>query len=268
MIPKIIHYCWFGGKPMPEYQVKYIDLWKKKLPDYKIVCWNESNIDIESIPFLKQAYDAKMWAFVADYARLYAIYQMGGIYMDTDVEVLKTFDEYLSHSFFTSYEYHPAYSHMRTIHEMLDENGIRRPGVDPMKKIPGIGLMSAIIAGEKGSVYVKDLLNWYDNMSFEENREKNYTIPTTLAITAERYGFRYVNQFQLLEGNIAIYPSDIFADYRTSSKNSVAIHKCTGSWSKGGSLFHKYWYKCYKNKWFRYIYQTIRNKFEEYPIVY
>ena len=93
LIPKKIHYCWFGGNPLPNDVKEYIASWRKYCPDYEIIEWNEQNFDISCNAYVKEAYDAKKWAFVADYARLKVLYEFGGIYMDTDVEVVKTFDD-------------------------------------------------------------------------------------------------------------------------------------------------------------------------------
>ena len=90
---KIIHYCWFGGKPLPKLAKKCIKSWKKFLPDFEIREWNETNFDINITKFSKQAYDAKKWAFVSDVARIYALKNYGGIYFDTDMIVTKNIDE-------------------------------------------------------------------------------------------------------------------------------------------------------------------------------
>ena len=96
MIPKKIHYCWFGRNPKPKLAQKCMQSWHKYCNDYEIVEWNEDSFDLEAAPlYVKQAYEAKKWAFVTDYVRLYALYYHGGIYMDTDVEVLKSFDPFL-----------------------------------------------------------------------------------------------------------------------------------------------------------------------------
>ena len=95
MIPKIIHYCWFGGNELPESVRKCIESWKKYCPDFVIKEWNESNYDVTKLPFMKDAYEAKKYAFVSDYARLDIIYQHGGIYLDTDVELIKPLDDRL-----------------------------------------------------------------------------------------------------------------------------------------------------------------------------
>jgi len=103
-IPKIIHYCWFGGNPLPDLAQKCIASWKKFCPDYRIKEWNESNYDVRNIPYISQAYDAKKYAFVSDYARLDIIYEHGGIYLDTDVELVKPLDNLLNLNGFMGFE--------------------------------------------------------------------------------------------------------------------------------------------------------------------
>ena len=94
MIPKIIHYCWIGGTPLPEIAKKCIESWKKCCPDYEIREWNESNYDFTQNVYMKEAYEVKKWGFVPDYARLDIIYRYGGFYLDTDVELLKSLDPF------------------------------------------------------------------------------------------------------------------------------------------------------------------------------
>ena len=96
MIPKVIHYCWFGGNPLPEEAKRCIESWKKYCPDYKIIEWNENNYDVNSNEYMKAAYKEKKWAFVSDYARIDVVYKCGGIYMDTDVELVKELDTFLN----------------------------------------------------------------------------------------------------------------------------------------------------------------------------
>ena len=96
MIPKIIHYCWFGEKEIPGNLKKYMDSWKKYCPDYQIKLWNESNFDVSTHPFIRAAYESEAWAFVSDYARLKIIFDYGGIYLDTDVELIKSLDSLLT----------------------------------------------------------------------------------------------------------------------------------------------------------------------------
>lgn len=104
MIPKIIHYCWFGGGELPQMQKKCIESWKKFCPDYEIKEWNESNYDVHKVPYISEAYDAGKMAFVSDYARLDIIYKHGGIYLDTDVEIIKSLEPLLEHTCFLGAE--------------------------------------------------------------------------------------------------------------------------------------------------------------------
>ncbi|MEW6983696.1 glycosyltransferase family 32 protein [Colwelliaceae bacterium 6471] len=104
VIPKIIHYCWFGQNDKPQDVQAYIDGWQRMLPDYQIIEWNEDNFDIHINPYVEQAYQAKKFAFVSDYARLLALYTQGGIYLDTDVEVLKPFDDLLDNDVVLGFE--------------------------------------------------------------------------------------------------------------------------------------------------------------------
>ena len=224
MIPKIIHYCWFGNNPIPKRFQRFIDGWKKLMPDYEFVCWNENRIDVNSLPFTKRAYELKKLAFVADYTRLYALYNYGGIYLDTDVKVLKRFDPYLDNSFFSSVEYHPQ----KDIASFIDSKGNRTTSKEDI----GIAIHSAIIASEPHTQYIKECLKYYEKSMFSDVMSENKIIPVVLAITAEKYGFKYIDNEQILRDNIHIYPSKIFSEYRTSSRESVAIHYCEGSWVK------------------------------------
>ena len=101
-IPKIIHYCWFGGKPLNKLGEKCLKSWKKFFPDYEIIEWNESNFDVNCCQYVKEAYEAKKWAFVSDYARFKILYEQGGIYFDTDVEVIRPFDAILKEPLWNS----------------------------------------------------------------------------------------------------------------------------------------------------------------------
>lgn len=223
MIPKTIHYCWLGNNHLPKKHQKFIKSWKKYMPEYQIKCWNEDNFDIKSNQFVYQAYKAKKYAFVADYIRLYALYTEGGIYLDTDVKVLKSFDPYLNYSFVSSIEYHP----IKNIETYVNKEGKRISSFDNF----GISIHSAIIGAEKNSQYIKECLDYYNNLNFNINDiNANKTIPVVLAIHAEKYGLKYLNEDQKLLNNIMIYSSDIFSEYRTVSNRSAAIHYCEGSW--------------------------------------
>ncbi len=141
MIPKVIHYCWFGGGEKSRLMKKCIKSWKKYCPDYEIIEWNEDNFDVNGIEFTKGAYNAKKWAFVTDYARLDIIYKHGGIYLDTDVELLKPLDELLKYKGFFGFE----------------EMGMVNTGV-------GFG-------AEKGNLLVKQMRDDYNNDVYSKDSE-------------------------------------------------------------------------------------------------
>ena len=150
MIPKIIHYCWFGRNPLPESAKKCIDSWRKFLPDYEIKEWNEDNFDVNIIPYTQQAYNAKKYAFVSDYARFWILYHHGGVYFDTDVEVIKSMDDIIEKGAFFGME-------------VLD----KKKGI--IAVAPGLGM-----ASEAKHPLYKRMLDGYVNLNFIlENGEKN-----------------------------------------------------------------------------------------------
>lgn len=255
MIPKIIHYCWFGNNPMPKEQQHYIKEWKKLMPDFQFKCWSEKDIDIKSIPFAKEAYDAGKLAFVADYTRIYALYHEGGIYMDTDVKVLSSLESYLKYGVFTSYEYNTSRDQMHLLNKMLTTDG-QRKNKTIMEKIPGNGLLSALIGSEKGHPFIKDCLDFYNQSNFNSIYQQKFTIPTVLALHAEKYGFVYIDKEQDLEANIKIFNSGIFSDFHNTTPHSVAIHYCKGSWVEK-NLFDKIKSKLYRIHWLRKLVQSI-----------
>ena len=104
MIPKIIHYCWFGGKAMPALAIKCFESWKKVLPEYELRLWNEETFDVNSVPYVKEAYEARKFAFVTDYVRLWALEREGGLYMDVDFEVYRSFEDLMGYEAFAGYE--------------------------------------------------------------------------------------------------------------------------------------------------------------------
>lgn len=221
MIPKIIHYCWFGGNPLPPLAVKCIASWKRFLPEYEIIEWNEGNFPIDDFIFAKQALENRKFAFISDVCRLYAIDKMGGIYMDTDVEVLKPLDAFLHHAAFSGFE-----------------NDDYVP--------------TGIMAGEKDSVWIKELLAYYDNKPFVNADGSIENISNTSIITEMMLakGFVMNNTFQEIEGYVAFYPNDYFCpkSYKTGNidltKNSHCIHHFAKSWIAP----HKKWRNIMKMK--------------------
>lgn len=262
MIPKTIHYCWFGNNPIPTKQQRYIDEWKVLMPDYTFKCWSEENIDIQSIPFTKEAYDKGKLAFVADYVRIYALFYEGGIYMDTDVKVLQSLDTYLNWGVFTSYEFNTSREDIPLLSKLLTENGDRKEK-SILTKIPGNGLLSALLGAEQGHPFIKDCLDFYNTTSFQEAFDQKFTIPTVLALHAEKYGLKYIDKEQELENNIKIFNSSVFADYYNATSASVAIHYCEGSWVNQ-SLIKNIKSRLYRIDWLRRLYLLIfpKNKNE------
>ena len=221
MIPKIIHYCWFGGKEKPKSVFKMIDSWKKHCPKYTIKEWNESNFDVNYNQYTKEAYQCGKWAFVSDVARLYALYHEGGIYMDTDVEALTNYDQFLHHHAFSGFE--------------SDGN------------VP-----TGMMAAEKNSNWAKDLLEDYRDRRFINNdgsldMTTNTTLITNYMLSK---GLLLNNKFQDFPDLVTMYPSDYFCpkDHRTGqinlTSNSVCIHHFAGTWLEHKTIS----YRLYKLK--------------------
>ena len=206
-IPKIIHYCWFGGKPKNELAEKCIRSWQKFCPDYEMVEWNESNFDISAAPlYVRQAYEAGRWAFVTDYVRLVGLTRMGGVYMDTDVEVIKPLDQYLHHRGFAGFE---APDRVQT----------------------------GLLACEKGHPLFLEFMAHYDNAVFlkEDGTQDITTNVEVLTALCKKHGLRLDGTYQELEG-FTVYPKDVFCpvEYETmklkKTRRTVVIHWFSGSW--------------------------------------
>lgn len=204
---KIIHYCWFGKNPLSKMAKRCIKSWKKYFPDYKIMEWNESNFDINICPFVKEAYENKKWAFVSDYARIYALYKFGGIYFDTDMEVTKNADFVKDKEVFLGYE----------------DSGYFGTAV--------------IGAKNKNSKYMKQILDYYDN---QEHFYVNNMVANPIIITNLFKQYKCETQkdgIEIYDNNIYIYPRDYFypLSYNYSekmyTKNTCMVHFFNGTWS-------------------------------------
>ena len=225
MIPKTIHYCWFGGNPLPELAQKCIESWKKFCPDYEIIQWDETNFDVNQNDYCREAYETKKWAFVSDYARLKVLYEYGGIYMDTDVEVIKNLDCFLENIAFVGFE---------------------------SKDCVQTGLMAA----ERNGEWIKLLLSSYDDRKFildDGKLDLTTNVIVTTAIMRKNYNLELNNSLQEVEGVYKIYPSEYFCakDYITKelkiTDNTHTIHHYDGSWAseswKWRSKFIQKYYK-------------------------
>jgi len=205
---KYIHYCWFGGKSLPKLAKKCIKSWKKYLPDYEIKEWNESNVDLEECPFIKEAYENKKWAFVADYVRTKVLKEYGGIYFDTDMEVIKNIDEFLKNQTFLG----------------IEDTGYVAVGVWYEK--------------EKNGVIPSKLLEEYRKIKeFNTSEMSNIAIPKLISEILEKYDLeKGSTNIQTLKDGIIIYPREYFYPYSYNRDNNIftentcMIHYYDASW--------------------------------------
>lgn len=206
MVPKIIHYCWFGKGKKPASFYAYLETWKEHLPDYEIKEWNEDNFDVTCCKYVEQAYIAKKYAFVSDYARIYALNKEGGIYFDTDVEVKKSFDDLLDNQFFIGYE-------------SKDKLG------------------TSVIGSEKDFWLLQSVLESYEGNRFlREDGSMNLMTNTALLSRIFRENGIELDNTTKRENGIAIYEYTYFSPYSSltnkmvKSENTYSIHRFSGSW--------------------------------------
>lgn len=216
MIPKILHACWFGGKPLPNDVLSNLETWEKYNPDYEIKIWNEKNFNVSENSYAKEAYDNKKFAFVTDYVRLKVLYEYGGIYMDTDVEVLKSFDNLLSL---------PAFS-----------------GFEGPNRIP-TGTMGA----EKHNKWIRLLLDYYDDRHFvleDGNLDLTTNVKTITDITVANYPIILNNTMQSFD-DFVMFPfdylcaKDLVDGVVKKTKNTYTVHHFAGSWTSPKKRFIK-----------------------------
>lgn len=228
MIPKVIHYCWFGRNPLPAFAVMCIESWKKCLPDYEIKEWNEDNFDVNMIPYTKEAYEAKKYAFVSDYARFWILYHYGGLYFDTDVEVIKNMDDIIERGPFMGCEKEIKFG---------AKEGAVAPGL-------GLGTYSK-------HPFYKELLNLYKTLHFL-NSDGTYNQKTIVSYTTEmlcKSGLKELNDVQKC-ADIWVYPMDYFCpkDYVTKklniTSNTRTIHHYSATWlPRYRQIESKFWEK-------------------------
>ena len=218
MIPKIIHYCWFGRNPLPELAQKCIASWKKYLPDYEIKEWNEDNFDVNIIPYTAEAYAMKKYAFVSDYARFWILHKYGGIYFDTDVEVIRPIDDIIARGNFMGFETDPNPKKGDA------SGGSVAPGLG-LGVNPGLGLM-------------KKMLDYYDGKHFvcEANMRNQITVVHICTKVLMENGLQNVEGIQKVDDDIYIYPAEYFCPINVTTgrihveKNTRTIHHYAGTW--------------------------------------
>lgn len=216
MIPKKIHYCWFGGKEKPISVMKMINSWQKFCPDYEIKEWNETNFDVGINRYCKEAYESGKWAFVSDIARLYALYTEGGIYMDTDVEIVKSLDIFLNEKAFAGFE------------------GTEWVGTN-------------IIGAECNNIVIGQFLKLYDNLIFT-NKDSSLNTTTNVerltSLLEKSYNLKRNGKIQILD-HINIYSTDYFCPYDyingklNCTSNTYSIHWYSQSWIRRNYIKRK-----------------------------
>lgn len=229
-IPKIIHWCWLSGEPVPPFLQECMASWKRRLPEYTIRCWTQEDFDIRSVAWVEEAVAHGKWAFAADYIRLYALYTHGGIYLDSDVEVLRSFDGLLAYDFFSASEYNPARYKRSDV--PVDSRGIP---FDRDAFVPGYGIQAAIMGAAKGDPFVGECMEYYEKHHFrmpDGSLRTDSTMPLVMAKIAERHGFRYLDRNQLLEGGgIFIGRHSLLPSFIPLLRlRTIAFHHCAGSW--------------------------------------
>ena len=209
MIPKVIHYCWFGPNKISKKTKKYINTWKKYCPDFEIIEWNEENFDINSNKFVLDAYNAGKYAFVSDYVRLYIVHKYGGIYLDTDVELFKTLDnQLLNHKAFFAIQ---------------QSDNLATTGL-------GFG-------AEKGNELIKKLFSMYNKIDFNSSNIKNIACPILITDELYKIGFQRKNATQYLcNGDVVVFSSEYFDPISPSttlnlkSTKTYSMHHYAASW--------------------------------------
>ena len=230
MIPKVIHYVWLSGDEKPQLIRDCIQSWRYKLPDYQIREWTMADVESIDSKFLHDAIAARKWAFATDFLRYYIIYHNGGIYMDSDIYVFRDFEPFLDAGGFTSFE----------MSGIMSSEGNKK-GID-------YGLEAAVFGAEKGSKWIKHILDYYMTIQFKNDPNFFLSIiaPKIMWERSKDFGLRTIMSFQRIDGDVRIYPGDTLsciADYslyglsrndynKLSEVNPLkfAVHLCNNSW--------------------------------------
>lgn len=249
MIPKIIHYCWFGHNPLPSDARKCIASWEKFCPDYKIIEWNENNYDVHKNTYMSDAYKAKKWAFVSDYARIDVVYEFGGVYMDTDVELIKSLDSVLDTGLYGGWENRDAVMDKMN---MKYENSVSF----------GLGFGAV-----KGHSVLKELLDLYDKLSFynADGSMNLVACPYYQTLILKKIGLDDSERSLQKFNGITIYPETFFSPKSqvtgqiTLTDQTISIHHFSMTWqNKENVFFRQLEWKLTTKLGFKWAYRLVR----------
>lgn len=220
MIPKLLHYCWFGGNQLSQLDKRCIESWKKNCPDFKIICWNENNYDINTNWFVREAYRKRKWAFVSDYVRLDVIYKFGGVYLDTDVELIKELTPLLKNNIYMG----------------LEKIQIEKKGNYWINTGLGFG-------AEGRNALLKDIMDIYENIT-AFNRSIFTPSPMIITNFLREKGIKDQNMTQMIN-DLIIYPTDFFSPKNFTTKqleitsNTYSIHHYQNSWNNDCDVYKR-----------------------------
>lgn len=232
MIPKIIHYCWFGKGMMPKSQRDCIKRWKKLMPDYKFMLWNESTFDINFCNFTKSAYEKGKYAYVSDVARLLALKTFGGIYLDTDVDVFIRYDDFLKYDFFTGIELYPEYYSDCIAEKYLNDDF---SPINPNEDVPKCEILTSTLACSPGCQVINEVLDYFINLSLTQDMIDDfrsfYSYDRMFARYLTRYGFKYVDRTQILDNNMVVFGTGTFGYmWSVNPEYTVSYHHNAATW--------------------------------------
>ena len=232
MIPKIIHYCWFGRGLMPHSQKKCIEGWKRLMPDYTFMRWDESTFDYTQYPAARYGYETKKYALVSDVCRYNVLAQYGGIYLDTDVELFERLDRFLDYNFFSGIELYHEFETEHIAERYLNADGT--PKV-PDTDIPHMEILTSSMACNPGNEMICAIRDYYNSIDADADWALHYREHVNndrlVARYLTKYGFRYVNETQYLHNNMVVFGTGVFGHaFCPDERNEVSLHHNAASW--------------------------------------
>lgn len=232
MIPKIIHYCWFGRGLMPKSQKDCIRGWKRLMPDYTFMRWDESTFTLDKYPLAKYACETKRYALASDVCRYNVLAEYGGIYLDTDVELFQRLDKFLDSNFFSAVELYSEFESEHIREQYLSEDGTTK---DPTKDIPHLEILTSTMGCIPQCQLICDLRDFYNSAEASYERALNYrdwvNNDRLVARYLTKYGFRYVNKSQHLADNMVVYCTGLFGyAFSPDPHYEVSFHHNAASW--------------------------------------